>query len=33
VLDHDNLADLTEERLEEWLERVKPELLGETVAG
>lgn len=32
VLDQDNQADLTEERLEEWLERVKPELLGETVA-
>jgi flavodoxin I len=25
VLDQDNQADLTEERLEEWLERVKPE--------
>jgi len=33
VLDQDNQADLTDERLEEWLERVKPELLGETVAG
>jgi len=33
VLDQDNQADLTEERLEEWLEQVKPELLGETVAG
>ena len=33
VLDQDNQADLTEERLEEWLERVKPELLGDTVAG
>ena len=32
VLDQDNQADLTEERLEEWLEAVKPELLGETVA-
>ncbi|MEH6875733.1 MAG: flavodoxin [Candidatus Competibacter sp.] len=32
VLDQDNQADLTEERLEEWLELVKPELLGETVA-
>jgi len=32
VLDQDNQADLTEERLEEWLEQVKPELLGETVA-
>lgn len=31
VLDQDNQADLTEERLEEWLERVKPELSGETV--
>ncbi len=27
VLDQDNQADLTEERLEEWLEQVKPELL------
>jgi flavodoxin I len=33
VLDQDNQADLTEERIEEWLEQVKPELLGETVAG
>jgi flavodoxin I len=33
VLDQDNQADLTEERLEEWLELVKPELLGEAVAG
>ncbi len=32
VLDQDNQADLTEERLEEWLEQVKPELLGEMVA-
>ena len=33
VLDQDNQADLTEERLEEWLDLVKPELLGEAVAG
>ncbi|MFO1421479.1 MAG: flavodoxin, partial [Candidatus Competibacteraceae bacterium] len=33
VLDQDNQADLTEDRLEEWLELVKPELLGEMVAG
>jgi flavodoxin I len=33
VLDQDNQAELTDERLEEWLERVKPELLGEMVAG
>ncbi|MGB5062404.1 MAG: flavodoxin [Candidatus Competibacter sp.] len=33
VLDQDNQADLTDERLEEWLELVKPELLGATVAG
>lgn len=33
VLDQDNQADLTEERLEEWLERVKPELLSLAVAG
>jgi flavodoxin I len=32
VLDQDNQSDLTEERLEEWLERVKPELLS-LVAG
>lgn len=32
VLDQDNQADLTAERLEEWLEMVKPELLGATVA-
>lgn len=31
VLDQDNQADLTEERLEEWLAQVRPELLGETV--
>ncbi|MCB1770291.1 MAG: flavodoxin [Candidatus Competibacteraceae bacterium] len=33
VLDQDNQADLTEDRLEEWLDLVKPELLGEAVAG
>jgi flavodoxin I len=33
VLDQDNQADLTDERLEEWLEQVKPELLGATVTG
>ncbi|CDH46147.1 MAG: flavodoxin [Candidatus Competibacteraceae bacterium] len=33
VLDQDNQADLTEERLEEWLEQVKPELLSLAVAG
>ncbi len=33
VLDQDNQADLTDERLDEWLEQVKPELLGATVAG
>lgn len=32
VLDQDNQSDLTAERLEEWLEMVKPELLGATVA-
>ncbi len=32
VLDQDNQADLTDERLEEWLEQVKPELLGAAVA-
>jgi len=31
VLDQDNQADLTDERLEEWLEQVRPELLGATV--
>ena len=33
VLDQDNQADLTDERIEEWLELVKPELLGLAVAG
>ena len=33
VLDQDNQADLTPERLDEWLEQVKPELLGIAVAG
>ena len=33
VLDQDNQADLTDERLEEWLELVKPELLSVAVAG
>jgi len=33
VLDQDNQADLTDERLDEWLEQVKPELLGAAVAG
>lgn len=33
VLDQDNQADLTNERIEEWLEQVKPELLGIAVAG
>ena len=33
VLDQDNQADQTDERLEEWLEQVKPELLGATVTG
>ncbi|MER2603865.1 MAG: flavodoxin, partial [Candidatus Competibacter phosphatis] len=33
VLDQDNQADLTDERLEEWLEQVKPELLGAAVTG
>jgi len=28
VIDHDNQKDLTEERVDEWLEIVKPELLG-----
>ncbi len=32
VLDQDNQADLTNERIEEWLELVKPELLGMAVA-
>ncbi|HPF57275.1 MAG TPA: flavodoxin [Candidatus Competibacteraceae bacterium] len=32
VLDQDNQADLTDERLEEWLDLVKPELLGVAVA-
>ncbi|HAS51747.1 MAG TPA: hypothetical protein DCS21_08410, partial [Gammaproteobacteria bacterium] len=32
VLDQDNQADLTDERIEEWLEQVKPELLGMAVA-
>jgi len=27
VIDHDNQSDLTDERLDEWLEMVKPELL------
>jgi flavodoxin I len=27
VIDHDNQKDLTEERLDAWLEIVKPELL------
>ena len=27
VIDHDNQKDLTEERIDEWLETVKPELL------
>ena len=30
-LDQDSQADLTNERLEEWLEQVKPELLGAAV--
>lgn len=33
VLDLDNQADLTEERLSGWLKLVKPVLLGEAVAG
>lgn len=33
VLDQDNQADLTDERIEEWLELVKPELLGLAVTG
>ena len=33
VLDQDNQADLTNVRIEEWLEQVKPELLGIAVAG
>ena len=33
VLDQDNQADLTNERIEEWLEQVKPELLGVALAG
>jgi flavodoxin I len=33
VLDQDNQADLTDERIEEWLEQVKSELLGITVTG
>jgi flavodoxin I len=33
VIDQDNQAELTEERIEEWLEEVKPELLEAAVAG
>ncbi|MCP5420648.1 MAG: flavodoxin [Gammaproteobacteria bacterium] len=33
VIDQDNQADLTGERVEEWLEQVKPLLLKEAVAG
>jgi len=29
VIDHDNQSSLTEERIDEWLEQIKPELLDE----
>ncbi|MEZ5583240.1 MAG: flavodoxin domain-containing protein [Candidatus Competibacteraceae bacterium] len=33
VIDQDNQAEMTAERVEEWVETVKPVLLGEVVAG